>query len=199
MNSDFSIDFDSNKLQTILLNERLFFFAVWDSIMEGHPMQQTSQKATTQAPILVPSGDYERNPLFDGADDVKVGRPMEDFAAGMDAGSDALFPSGPANVDEPSNQLSSASNVDFHYAPSASAPSNNYLIGPMVVRVRPDGSPVEEDKTRPLPRDDDREAMTIGSGLFPSHRTLADHLQPPKRADTSVYTNYRTVQRTQQH
>lgn len=111
---------------------------------------------------------------------------------------------------------------------------SNYLIGPMIVRVKPDGSPVDEDKTKPLPVDDDREAMTIGSGFFPSSKTLNHHHQhqehmhpaarsangqpsirleaPPKpvapvaqasRArfmpDTSVYTNYRTISRRNQH
>lgn len=170
--------------------------------MEGHPMKQSSKKPTTQAPILVPTGEYERNPLFDGVDDDQNAKPMQDFASGMDGGSETYgssYPSVATNVDiDPSNQLSSASTVDFNYqAPTANVPNTNYLIGPMVVRVRPDGSPVEEDKARPLPRDDDREAMTIGSGHFPS--SLAEHLQPPKRADTSVYRNYRTIQRTQQH
>lgn len=165
-------------------------------------MKQSAKKPTTQAPILVPTGDYERNPLFDGIDDDKpnVKPTMQDFAGGMDAESNTFgFPSGPTNVDiDPSNQLSSASTVDFHYEPAVNqnAQNTNYLIGPMVVRVRPDGTPVEEDKSRPLPRDDDREAMTIGSGHFPS---LSEHLQPPKRTDTSVYRNYRTIQRTQQH
>lgn len=83
----------------------------------------------------------------------------------------------------------------------------------MIVRVKPDGSPVDEDKTKPLPVDDDREAMTIGSGFFPSSKTPSIRLEaPPKpvapvaqasRArfmpDTSVYTNYRTISRRNQH
>ncbi|XP_026675470.1 rhythmically expressed gene 5 protein isoform X4 [Ceratina calcarata] len=32
-----------------------------------------------------------------------------------------------------------------------------YLVGPMVIRVYPDGRPVPEDTTRPLPRDEDVE------------------------------------------
>lgn len=85
----------------------------------------------------------------------------------------------------------------------------------MIVRVKPDGTPVDEDRTKPLPVDDDREAMTIGSGYFPSSRTPSVRLEapaPPKpmqpvahasRArlmpDTSVYTNYRTITRRNQH
>lgn len=37
-----------------------------------------------------------------------------------------------------------------------------YLTGPMVVRVRPDGTPVEEDQNKPLPYDDDREILQYG-------------------------------------
>lgn len=35
--------------------------------------------------------------------------------------------------------------------------TNSYLSGPLVVRVKPDGSPVEEDRFKPLPKDDDLE------------------------------------------
>lgn len=87
---------------------------------------------------------------------------------------------------------------------------SNYLIGPMIVRVKPDGSPVDEDKTKPLPVDDDREAMIIGSEFFPSSKTPSIRLEaPPKpvaqasRArfmpETSAYTNYRTISRRNQH
>lgn len=34
-----------------------------------------------------------------------------------------------------------------------------YLVGPMVIRVYPDGRPVPEDMGRPLPKDDDIEDM----------------------------------------
>lgn len=34
-----------------------------------------------------------------------------------------------------------------------------YLVGPMVIRVYPDGRPVPEDSTRPLPRDEDAEEL----------------------------------------
>ncbi|XP_055374169.1 rhythmically expressed gene 5 protein [Condylostylus longicornis] len=43
--------------------------------------------------------------------------------------------------------------------------STNYLSGPLVIRVRPDGTPVEEDKYKPLPRDDDRDFI-IGNHQF---------------------------------
>lgn len=181
-----------------------FLFAVWEAIMEDHAMKQAYKKPTTKAPILVPSGEYERNPLFDGVDDEKTVKQISDFVSGMDSENesfdDQTRPT-ESSYAEPSNQLPSASTVDFQYdSTSLNAPSTNYLTGPMVVRVRPDGRPVEEDQRRPLPQDDDREAMTIDNGYFPSpERTLSEHLLPPKKTDTSVYRNYRIIQRSHRH
>lgn len=191
--------------------------------MDGHPVMQGKKQQTTQPPIRQPTGQFERNPLFDSADDETIKNAGDrkttttDYGMGMgmdmdiaygnaatsNDGSSYDFPSGPAESAfvEPSNQLPLATNVDFQFdLPSVNAPTTNYLTGPMVIRVRPDGTPVEEDKSRPLPRDDDREAMTIGSGYFPSSRPISEHLQPPKvkfTPDTSVYTNYRTITRRQ--
>lgn len=165
--------------------------------MEHHPMMKPKE-TTTSAPILVPSGNYERNPLFDGIDDDQKTDSAHDYAMAMES-SDSMdnsfaFPSGPSDVGS-SNHLPLASNVEFQfYLPSVNPPTTNYLSGPMVIRVRPDGTPVEEDKLKPLPSDDDREAMTIGQGgLFSSSR-----LQPPT-ATKSTYTNYRTISRRQPH
>lgn len=36
-------------------------------------------------------------------------------------------------------------------------PPGGYIIGPMVVRVMPDGRPVPGDSQRPLPKDEDAE------------------------------------------
>lgn len=41
------------------------------------------------------------------------------------------------------------------YVPSSEQHSGPYLVGPMVIRVYPDGRPVPEDQKRPLPRDED--------------------------------------------
>lgn len=115
--------------------------------------------------------------------------------------------------DEPSNQLPFATNVDYQFdLPAVNAPSN-YLIGPMVVRVRPDGSPVDEDKTKPLPIDDDRDAMTAPA-FFPSSAAAAVAAPASKEPSTRLeapaapvarasparfmpdeysYTNYQTI------
>lgn len=177
--------------------------------MEGHPMMQSTKQQPTvseQAPELLMSGPFERNPLFDNVDEVKSKHAdrtiTTDYAMDMEFYNDK-------RIDEPSNnQFPLATNVQFQYdVPSVNEPSTNYLTGPMVIRVRPDGTPVEEDRSRPLPRDDDREAMTIGSGYFPSLQQLSQNLQPPAMPkvsksftpNTSRYTNYRTITRRQQH
>lgn len=195
--------------------------------MDGHPMMAAKKQSTTKAPIRHPSGLFERNPLFDGIDDDEKPQGSENKPVTYDFSSDMDMSYGGVDgnaYDEPSNQLPFATNVNYQYdLPAVNSPSN-YLIGPMIVRVKPDGTPVDEDKARPLPVDDDREAMTIGSsGFFPASKTPSLRLEapapplptshlPPKpiapmaqasRArimpDTSVYTNYRTITRRNPH
>lgn len=191
--------------------------------MDGHPMMQEKKQPTTKAPIRHPMGIFAHNPLFDGVEDNidnqqknQQQKPStHDYGMDMDAtydNSGASSNGGSESAyEEPSNQLPFATNVDFQYdLPAINSPNSNFLIGPMVVRVRPDGTAVEEDKKKPLPIDDDREAMTIGTGFFPSSRTpsvhleapaapVATHVAPVSRArlmpDTSAYTNYRTITR----
>lgn len=187
--------------------------------MDGHPMMQSKKPKTVtteQAPVLLMSGPFERNPLFDSVDGIKAapaapvaqskgnGNPTtststSNYAMDMEFYNDNRY-DGPSN-----NQFPAATNVELQYdVPSVNGPSNNYLTGPMVIRVRPDGSPVEEDRRRPLPRDDDIEAMTMGNRFFP---ILSQSLQPPAMPklskkfvpDTARYTNYRTITRRQPH
>lgn len=191
---------------------------VWDSIMDGHPMMQAKKQQTTKAPIRQPTGLFERNPLFDGMDDddaiekkqkEETNQASEKIEYGMEM--DMSYGNG-NGYDEPNNHLPFATNIEYQYElPAVNAPSN-HLIGPMIVRVNPDGTPVDEDKTKPLPIDDDREAMTIGSGYFPASDSASKQpstrLEAPaapqpiaqaSRArimpDVSVYTNYRTITR----
>lgn len=44
-----------------------------------------------------------------------------------------------------------------NYIRPSSEHTGPYLVGPMVIRVYPDGRPVPEDSTRSLPRDEDAE------------------------------------------
>lgn len=177
--------------------------------MEGHPTMNAKKVSTTIAPIREPVGQYQHNPLFDNDNDFTDShKTTSNYASEMDFTYSA-FPSGPADsvYNEPSNQLhQDATILDLQYeVPSVLSPKNNYLSGPMVVRVRPDGSPVEEDRLKPLPRDDDRDAMTLGKIRMPTFRQLAQTLQAPEphqqqsqypqQQRTAIYTNYRTINR----
>lgn len=109
-------------------------------------MMEAKKQPTTKAPIRQPIGIFERNPLFDGMDDTNAEqdrRPStHDYSMDMDAMYDGASSGGNSEsaYEEPSNQLPFATNVDFQYdLPAVNSPANNYLVGPMVVRVRPDG------------------------------------------------------------
>lgn len=45
------------------------------------------------------------------------------------------------------------------YLPSETQHSGPYLVGPMVIRVYPDGRPVPEDQKHPLPKDEDADEL----------------------------------------
>ncbi|XP_011135242.1 rhythmically expressed gene 5 protein [Harpegnathos saltator] len=61
----------------------------------------------------------------------------------------------PASSGSETNGLGEETMANSDYVPSAAEHSGPYLVGPMVIRVYPDGRPVPEDQARPLPRDDD--------------------------------------------
>lgn len=168
VNYDFIISiFYRNQSNTDRVFIFLILFLVWDSIMDGHPMMQSNKQQTTKTPIRQPTGLFERNPLFDGMDDDNE-KPSKTQQSADEH--DAL----PNGYEDDGNHLPFATNIDYQYdLPAVNSPSSNYLIGPMVVRVRPDGTPVDEDKTKPLPIDDDQ--MTVGTGYFP----LSSRLQAP--------------------
>lgn len=131
---------------------------IWSSIMRNHP---SSTLITTRKPLPTPpdssliilthqkpantagsTNTHSQNPLFDSEADNK-----HKFAMDMD------ITYGYANG-QTDNQKSS---------------TETFLSGPLVFRVRPDGSPVEEDQHKPLPHDDDLEAYqlagtTVGNG-----------------------------------
>ncbi|XP_018800851.1 PREDICTED: rhythmically expressed gene 5 protein [Bactrocera latifrons] len=123
---------------------------IWSSIMRNHP---SSTLITTRKPLPTPPDSsliilthqkpantagsintHSQNPLFDGEADNK-----HKFAMDMDI----TYGYANGQID---NQKSS---------------TETFLSGPLVFRVRPDGSPVEEDQHKPLPRDDDLEAYQL--------------------------------------
>lgn len=91
---------------------------------------------------------------------------------------------------------SATSGVYVARAPVQPTGGSQYLSGPMIIRVRPDGTPVEEDVQRQLPRDDDREAMTIGAVKLPTVQQIDSEFASGALAGRSVGSNhYRSAQR----
>ncbi|GAB0089947.1 Rhythmically expressed gene 5 protein [Sergentomyia squamirostris] len=190
---------------------------IWDSMMEGHPSKPEKKEISTPGPIMLPQGDYERNPLFDGpAPTQKKPITHQDYAMGMDT--DAAYqnyrlPEASSDVyySDPTNYLpqEAPSNVRVQYANPHGVAPNNFLSGPMIVRVMPDGSPVKEDRHRILPKDDDRDEMTIGRERLPTIDQIArsfsttqnridDRTEVVSTQPTSSYRqypSYRTIRR----
>ncbi|XP_076169789.1 rhythmically expressed gene 5 isoform X2 [Ptiloglossa arizonensis] len=67
-------------------------------------------------------------------------------------GADSLATSG-----SETNGLGEETAWSHDYIRPSAEHSGPYLVGPMVIRVYPDGRPVPEDSTRPLPHDEDIE------------------------------------------
>lgn len=168
---------------------------IWDSMMEGHQSRPSKKHESTPSPIREPTGAYEKNPLFDddNDNDYKHNQAASSvssssssaYANGMDSVySSQNYPTAAERefVDPPNNLAQgAATNIDLHYDyPSETvASTTNFLSGPMIIRVRPDGTPVEEDQHKPLPRDDDREAMTIGKNRLPTAQQISANFQVP--------------------
>lgn len=62
-----------------------------------------------------------------------------------------------ATSDSETNGLGEETMSSHDYVRPSTKHAGPYLIGPMVIRVYPDGRPVPEDSTHPLPRDEDAE------------------------------------------
>jgi hypothetical protein len=174
-------------------------------MMEGHPMMETRLKPELVTPAIMSSEQYPRNPLFDGPEpNKKAGKPT--YAIQYDPYSQDMETSYP----EPANTIpqEQPTNIAVVYAhPSNSLDYGkhqqqqyqNYLTGPMEVRVRLDGTPVDEDKNRPLPRDDDRYEMTIGNSKLPTMQQIRDIVQREgsrQIAAASTQRNYRNLARS---
>ncbi|XP_065369357.1 rhythmically expressed gene 5 protein [Calliphora vicina] len=138
---------------------------IWTSIMRDHP---SSTLVTTRKPLPTPpatsivimthqqqpsatktkfidsttsSHQYPKNPMFDSSEHKHHYAMDMDIAYGQ-----------PSMAHNPQIDVF---DVSAH---------KTYLTGPSVVRVKPDGSPVEEDQHRPLAKDDDLESY--GSVTF---------------------------------
>lgn len=135
-----------------------FHFSVWSSIMRDHPssilvttrnplptppatsiMIMTHQQPSTTITKLIDTttaaSQYPENPMFDSSEH------KHEYAMDMDIAY---------------GQPSMAHNPEIDVFDTSA--QKTYLTGPSVVRVKPDGSPVEEDQHKPAARDDDLEA-----------------------------------------
>lgn len=158
----------------------IFLSAVWSSIMREHPSATLITTRKPQSPLPTPpassliilthqqqsqSQQPQQNPLFSGEHKHQYAMDM-DMAYGYG-----------------SEQSAASSELPVAAALTAPAPEppQTYLSGPLVIRLRPDGSPVEEDKNRPLPRDDDLETYRlahnggISSAASAAQRPIARH------------------------
>lgn len=100
----------------------------------------TPQQPSTKTPIAgsettTSESQYPKNPMFD------VNEHKHQYAMDMDIAYG--YPGLPHN---PQSEVFDVTNSH-----------KSYLSGPSVVRVKPDGSPVEEDRNKPLAKDDDLE------------------------------------------
>lgn len=167
----------------------IFLSAVWSSIMREHPSATLITTRKPQSPVPTPpassliilthqqqqhqqplqqqsqsqSQQAQQNPLFSGEHKHQYAMDM-DMAYGYG-----------------SEQSQASSELPMAAALTAPAPEppQTYLSGPLVIRLRPDGSPVEEDKNRPLPRDDDLETYRLAHNGGISSSSAASAAQRP--------------------
>ncbi|KDQ65242.1 Rhythmically expressed gene 5 protein [Zootermopsis nevadensis] len=91
------------------------------------------------------------------------------------------------------SQEEASTNVEQYLTAIPNVP-NKYVIGPMVVRVLPDGRPVPGDSERPLPKDEDAEEFKLmRSKPAPSveelmnRRPYQQELRPPMQQSGPSY------------
>lgn len=180
-------------------------------MVEGHSSMPAKRQRTTQAPIRRPIGHYEHNPLFDdrsdspNSDSLNEASSSSSLAYAMDM--DNSYSSYPTGIENQYISSETNQNQLAHEASSVQLSFDNknhinYLSGPMVVRVRPDGTPVDDSQRVALPRDDDREAMSIGKQRLPTIAQITSEFQVPSapapamRRSLSYYpVNYRVARR----
>lgn len=146
--------------------------------------QEAVKKHSTEPPsiAIIAANSYGPNPLFK---DVDV-----DYSAIKTGFEDVLGNSlnnnqGRHKQNDDMEEASSA--LEEHYALGSGLESatleQNWLKpprGPMVVRVRLDGSPVPEDLHRPLPVDEDREDIRMTRHRLPTLEQIAFLFRTPR-------------------
>ncbi|XP_017125351.1 rhythmically expressed gene 5 protein [Drosophila elegans] len=128
---------------------------IWSSIMRAHP--SGASLVTTRQPLQQPLPTPPASSLI-----ILTRQQLPQPSAG----SNPIFESG-----EQKHKYAMDMDMAYGYPASSELPvaaaltseaPKSYLTGPLVIRVRPDGSPVEEDRRMPLPRDEDLPYFRLG-------------------------------------
>ncbi|XP_017489320.1 PREDICTED: rhythmically expressed gene 5 protein-like, partial [Rhagoletis zephyria] len=142
-----------------------FLFAVWSSIMREHP---SSTLVTTRKPLPTPPDSSII--ILTHQKTANTAAPSSANAAAAAAASTTTNSQNPLFDSDADHKHKFAWDMDFAYGYPVTQTTVNqkphaetFLSGPLVFRVRPDGTPVEEDQHKPLPRDEDLEAYQLSS------------------------------------
>ncbi|XP_055836438.1 rhythmically expressed gene 5 protein [Episyrphus balteatus] len=194
--------FADHQLDTLDPYQRGANELIWTTMIRGHPavaIPPSRHPQPTQAPssmvVLTHQNNpsYPSNPLFDEHERKHA------FAMDMDTAY-GYAPPAPASAED---------RFSVHSTSATSFKQPTYLSGPFVFRVRPDGTPIEEDKHRPYPVDDDLEAFQIAkqskvatissikqkrlATLASQHLTVQPQLQRDRRQSKVVNKQYQSV------
>uniref|UniRef100_A0A1A9UY74 Rhythmically expressed gene 5 protein n=1 Tax=Glossina austeni TaxID=7395 RepID=A0A1A9UY74_GLOAU len=176
---------------------------IWSSIMRNHP---SSVLITTRKPLTSASGttllvlndenfqkdntnaadtdtsetQHIKNPIFETDNEQQHQYAMDmDIAYGY-----------PSMSHNPQVDVFDSS---AHSNPSEEEKHRTYLTGPSVVRVRPDGTPVEEDRHKPLPQDDDLEVLNSSSSSAASTSTFSSSIPNYSYTGTTKHRKIATI------
>ncbi|XP_026473849.1 rhythmically expressed gene 5 protein isoform X2 [Ctenocephalides felis] len=157
---------------------------IWAKMVYGEN-QETDRDRSTQPPsiAIIAANSYGPNPLFKDVDvdysAVKTG--FEDVFG------NSLNNNNQGRRDQIDDMEESSSALEESFAVhsgfNSASLDRNFLkspIGPMVVRVRPDGSPVPEDLNRTLPVDEDKEEFRMTRQRLPTLEQIASLFRTPR-------------------
>ncbi|EDV37215.1 uncharacterized protein Dana_GF11541 [Drosophila ananassae] len=138
---------------------------IWASIMRDHP--SGASLVTTRQPLSQPLPTPPASSL------IILTRQQLPSAAVQS--SNPLFDSSGEQKHKYAMDMDMAYGYPALQQPSSEMPPQRFLTGPLVIRVRPDGSPVEEDRQKPMPHDEDLPAFRLGlaAGQGNRHRKIA--------------------------
>ncbi|XP_073813151.1 rhythmically expressed gene 5 [Musca autumnalis] len=177
--------FSDHQLETLDPYQRNSENLIWTSIMRDHPSSQliTTRKPALPTPpatsIIILTHQQPSTPKTNAVDPTAT------------TTSETQYPHNPMfDSSEQKHQYAMDMDIAYGYPSMAHNPQvdvfdigsvqKTYLTGPSVVRVKPDGSPVEEDQNKPVAKDDDLEHF-VNTGLFGRDNVM----KPSNTATTS--------------